>query len=120
MALPKKQKPRELIRINSFTYEPLNTEIKENQIVKIKDICKYNLYNNVGESIPCYKIRGDNGDDYLVSYSFQNQIGACDAIQYQRMPCPYLYMGEFLMDPVTRILSDDGYAWVPVVSEFIK
>lgn len=121
MALPKKQKPKDLIRINSFTHEPLNMEVKENQIVKIKDICKYDLYNDAGESIPCYKVRGDNGDDYLVSYSFQNQIGICDAIQYQRMPWVSLYMGEYLMDPATEmILSDEGYAWVPVVSEFIK
>ena len=120
MALPRRHQPKELIRINSFTHEPLNTEVKENQIVKIKDLCKYDLYNNEGESIPCYKVRGEDGDEYLVSYSFQNQIGMCDAIQYQRMPWASLYMGEYLMDTTTRTLSDDGYAWVPVISEFVK
>lgn len=120
MALPKRQKPKELIRINSFTHEPLNTDVKENQIVKIKDLCKYDLYNSEGESIPCYKVRGDDGDEYLVSHSFQNQIGFCDAIQYQRMPMASVYMGEYLLDPVSRSISDNGFAWVPVVSEYVK
>lgn len=120
MALPKRQKSKDPLRINSFTHEPLNMEVKENQIVKIKDICKYDLYNNDGESISCYKVRGDNGEEYLVSYSYQNQIGICNAIQYQRMPWASLYMGEYLFDPISGSISDDGYAWVPVISEFVK
>ena len=117
MALPKKIQKKPTHKINSFTERPLNEEIEENTIIGIKDYTRYTLQNGFGDKVECFKVRGENGDDYLVSLSFINTIGYCDAIQYKRTPYPSLYLGEMLIDPVEGPL-DDGYAWVPIVKEY--
>ena len=40
MALPKKQKIKKFTRINSYTHTPLNTDVPENKIVKVKNYSK--------------------------------------------------------------------------------
>lgn len=120
MALPKKQPPKPAYRINCFTGDPLNTEIEENEIVDVAEFTRYKLFNErSGDSVECFKVRGKNKEDYLVSLTFQNTLPYCNAIQYKRVQYPSLFLGELLIDS-TGVINDDGYAWVPVVKEFVK
>lgn len=119
MALPKARQSSPTYKINSFTEQPLNEDVKENDIVKIKNYSRYSIQNGYGDKIDCIKVEGTNNEEYLISFSFINTIAACDAIMYKRTPYPSLFFGEMLVDPAQGPL-DDGYAWVPVKSEYVN
>lgn len=118
MALPKKQTARITTKINSFTGEPLNENVNENDIVEFKEFSRFKIFNNSGEELECFRVRGKDNDDYLVSLAFQNTLPYCNAIQYKRLSYSSLFFGEVLIDPNYGIL-DEGFTWVPVVKEFV-
>lgn len=118
MALPKKFKPQPLGKVNTFTLDPLNENVQEGDIVDIDEYTRYVFTNKVGEDIECYKVRGKNKEEYLVSLSFEWTLPMCDAIQYKRTSFPSLFLGESFIDQQSGLV-DDGYAWFPVIKEFL-
>lgn len=119
MALPKPRTPEPQEKINTFTGEPHNENIKENDIVEYKEFLRYKIYNSSGDSVECFRVRGLDNEDYLVSLAYQNTLGYCNAIQYQKVKHPSLFLGEILIDR-QKGPTDYGYAWVPVVKEFLN
>lgn len=115
--IPRRSRQK-ITRYSSLTHRPFNENVKENTIVEIDNYKDWVEFNSNNEKIPCYKVIGKDGEEYLVSKAFEGQISFCDAIQYRATPTASIFMGDYLVNTATGESSDQGFTWVPIVKRW--